>query len=187
MGKRLMDLLLSMLGMCLFLLPGLLIALLIRFSSTGPAIHWSKRIGVRNTTFLMPKFRTMVTETPDIATEKLENPHNYVTPLGAILRKTSIDEIPQLLSVFIGHMSIVGPRPALFNQYELIQKRAETGVSDLKPGITGWAQVNGRDLIDENLKLKFDIEYLDRPSLLFDLKIIALTLAVIFQSRKVRH
>lgn len=187
MGKRATDLIFAILGFSLFLIPGMLIALLIKFSSKGPIIHWSRRAGVNDELFSMPKFRTMYLETPDLATDKLKNSENYVTPLGKVLRKTSLDEVPQLFSVLLGQMSIVGPRPALHNQFELIRKRKEIGINKLKPGITGWAQVNGRDVIDEKMKVEFDREYLENAGFVFDLKIIYQTVFTIVQSKNVSH
>ena len=187
MSKRTTDLFFAILGLSLFLIPGILIAFLIKVSSEGPIIHWSKRAGVHDELFSMPKFRTMYVGTPDLATDKLKNAENYITSLGKILRKTSIDELPQLFSVLLGEMSIVGPRPALHNQFELIELRNKLGINKLRPGITGWAQVNGRDVIDEKMKIKFDSEYLEKSGFVFDLKIICLTVFMIIQSKNVSH
>lgn len=150
----------------------LLIALIIKFSSSGPIIFWSKRVGMDNKIFLMPKFRSMRVNTPSLATHLLENPVSYLTPIGAFLRQYSLDELPQLLSVLKGDMSLVGPRPALYNQYDLINIRTKKGVHKILPGITGWAQINGRDDLAILNKAHLDEEYLKLKSFWFDLKIL---------------
>lgn len=165
----------------------LLVGLAVRLDSAGPALHWSQRVGRDNRIFAMPKFRTMRVGTPDVATHLLTDPGQWITPLGALLRRTSIDELPQLWSVLRGHMSLVGPRPALFNQHDLIALRTETGVSRLRPGVTGWAQINGRDDVSVEEKADLDREYLARRSLLFDLRIIMTTVAAVFSSTSVSH
>jgi O-antigen biosynthesis protein WbqP len=175
MGKRLFDLALS-LGIGLPLaLPLLFIALLVRLSSEGPALYWSDRVGRNNTLFRMPKFRSMRMGTPPVATHMLGNPAAHLTPFGSFLRQTSLDELPQLWSILKGDMSFVGPRPALFNQDDLIALRTEAGVHTLVPGLTGWAQINGRDELPIPEKVKFDAEYLRRRSFGFDLRILWLT------------
>jgi O-antigen biosynthesis protein WbqP len=156
-------------------------------SSGFPAVYWSKRVGKDGTIFFMPKFRTMRLDTPNVATNLLENPRKHLTPLGGGIRKTSLDELPQLISILRGQMSIVGPRPALFNQENLIQLRSSAGVNILSPGLTGWAQVNGRDNISEEQKVAFDYEYLQNQSLLFDMKIIWLTVLKVIKSDGVIH
>lgn len=172
MSKRLFDLLLALVLIPLMVIPAGLIALLIRVSSRGPALYWSNRVGQRNRIFSMPKFRSMRTDTPAMATHLLADPTAYLTPVGSFLRKTSLDELPQLWSIFKGDMSFVGPRPALFNQDDLIALRTAQGVHDLVPGLTGWAQVNGRDELSIAEKVKLDAEYMHRQSFWFDLRIL---------------
>lgn len=185
--KRLFDLLLT-LPAIVFLSPVLLlIALVIRMTSPGPAVHWSRRIGRGNDIFMMPKFRTMRQDAPQIPTHLLTNPDRWVTPIGRILRRTSLDELPQLWSVLRGDMSLVGPRPALFNQDDLIALRTAAKVHILRPGVTGWAQVNGRDELPIAEKVRFDEEYRQRRSLLMDLKIILETVRQAVHSRGVSH
>lgn len=187
MFKRLFDIVISLVALSFAALPLLLLACAIRATSNGPAIYWSERVGCGNRIFRMPKFRTMRVDTPAVATNLLINPADYVTPLGSFLRRTSLDELPQLWSVLTGDMSLVGPRPALYNEYELVALRTEAGVDKLLPGLTGWAQVNGRDELPDAEKVKLDREYLQRKSFLFDLKILALTLLRVLQSHGVSH
>jgi O-antigen biosynthesis protein WbqP len=168
-----------------WLLIGLAVA--VRLSSPGPALHWSKRVGRDNALFLMPKFRTMRRGAPNVATHLMAEPEAWVTPLGRFLRRTSLDELPQLWSVLVGQMSLVGPRPALFNQDDLVALRTEAGVHVLRPGITGWAQVNGRDELPIPVKVALDAEYLARCSPLFDLKIVAMTARAALSGRGVTH
>ncbi len=182
-----MDIAGGIVGLVLFLPLLLGIALAVRLESAGPALHWSKRVGRGNRIFLMPKFRTMRLGTPDVATHLLADPGQWVTPVGRFLRRTSLDELPQFWSVLIGHMSLVGPRPALFNQDDLVALRTEAGVHTLRPGVTGWAQVNGRDELPIPEKVRLDREYLERRSLAFDLAIIARTVAAAFSGRGVSH
>ena len=187
MTKRLFDLVCSLVA-ALILLPLILLTyLLVRLSSSGPAIYWSKRVGKNNQLFLMPKFRSMLIDTPAVATHLLQNPESYLTPVGAFIRKTSLDELPQLWSIFKGDMSFVGPRPALFNQEDLIALRTQLGIDCLSPGLTGWAQVNGRDELDIATKVDFDYQYLQRQSFIFDLKILGLTLLKVIRSEGVVH
>jgi O-antigen biosynthesis protein WbqP len=167
------------------LLAGLAIA--VRLQSPGPALHWSRRVGRRNRIFVMPKFRTMLTGAPDVATHLLDDPDQWVTPLGRFLRRTSLDELPQLWSVLTGEMSLVGPRPALFNQDDLVALRTESGVDRLRPGLTGWAQINGRDELPIPEKAQLDREYLERMSLAFDLRILAITALTAVLGRGVTH
>lgn len=155
--------------------PLLLLCLLVRITSPGPAIHWSSRVGRNNRLFKMPKLRTMRIDTPQVATHLLADPDQWLTPVGALLRRASLDELPQLWSVLIGDMSLVGPRPALFNQHDLVALRDARGVSGLRPGLTGWAQINGRDELPLDVKADFDQEYLQRQSFAFDLAILLLT------------
>ena len=173
--KRFFDLVLVFFVIILFLIPFISLCIAVRLSSKGPALYWSDRVGLENKIFKMPKFRTMRIETPNVATHLLDNPTFFYTPIGSFLRKSSFDEIPQLWSILLGHMSFVGPRPALFNQYDLIQLRSKAGVSRLLPGLTGWAQVNGRDHLSIMQKVNLDVEYLNRKSFRFDLYILWIT------------
>lgn len=185
--KRLFDLILSLIIALFFFIPFFVIALLVKLTSRGPVLHTSKRVGKDNTIFLMPKFRTMRIDTPQVATHLLTNPKAFLTPIGSFLRKTSLDELPQLLSIIKGDMSFVGPRPALFNQDDLIQLRTEKGVHQLIPGLTGWAQVNGRDEIPIPQKVALDHEYLEKQSFLFDIKIMWITFIKVIKSQDVSH
>jgi len=186
-AKRLVDVVLASLVILLALIPGLFIALLVRLTSKGPVLYWSERVGRYNRNFSMPKFRTMRVDTPVVATHLMHDPDSYLTPPGRFLRKTSLDELPQLWSILVGDMSIVGPRPALYNQDDLIALRTEAGVDQLLPGLTGWAQVNGRDELPISEKVRLDREYLQRKSFLFDLKILFLTFVRVLQGRGVLH
>lgn len=187
MLKRSLDLLVASAGLA-FLWPLLLLlALVIRLDSPGPALHWSQRFGRENRLFRMPKFRTMRTDAPDVATEALEDPDRWITRAGRWLRRTSLDELPQLWSILVGDMTLVGPRPALHSQHDLIDLRTRAGVHVLRPGLTGWAQINGRDVIDLERKVELDIEYLHRRSLGLDLAILFLTLRVALTGRNVLH
>jgi O-antigen biosynthesis protein WbqP len=185
--KRCFDLSIAFISVILFFIPLIAISLAIKKTSTGPIIYWSKRMGKDNVIFLMPKFRTMELDTPEVATHLLENSVTHLTPIGAFLRKFSLDELPQVYSVFKGDMTITGPRPALFNQHDLIKLRDKNAVSYLKPGITGWAQVNGRDELSIEEKVKFDVEYLSRKSIKFDLYIIYLTLLKVIKKDGISH
>ena len=187
MIKRIFDLCLSCFAALLLLIPFLLVWLMVRITSKGPALYWSDRVGRNNLIFKMPKFRSMHVDTPAVATHLLDNPQQFLTPIGSFLRKSSLDEIPQLWSVLKGDMSLVGPRPALFNQNDLIKLRTEQGVHMLKPGITGWAQVNGRDELPIPDKVELDVDYMHRQSLLFDLKIIALTVVKVLCRDGIQH
>ncbi|MDC1027304.1 sugar transferase [Candidatus Thioglobus sp.] len=171
----------------LLTIPMLLIAVLVCITSKGPSLYWSKRVGRFNTVFNMPKFRTMKIDTPITATHLLNDPNFYLTPIGKFLRSNSLDELPQLFSVLIGDMSLVGPRPALFNQNDLIELRTEKGVNKLLPGITGWAQINGRDTLSINDKVELDLEYLQRQSLFFDFKILLMTLFKVISRKGISH
>ncbi|MGZ3790555.1 MAG: sugar transferase [Bacteriovorax sp.] len=175
MTIRVFNLITSLILALVLAVPFAVVWILVKATSPGPAIHWSKRIGKNNKIFLMPKFRTMRIDTPQVATHLLHNGQNFLTPIGGLLRKTSLDEIPQLISVIRGDMSLVGPRPALFNQDDLRDLRTKYGVHLLPPGVTGWAQINGRDELSIPEKVKFDKEYMDRRSLWFDIKILFLT------------
>jgi O-antigen biosynthesis protein WbqP len=185
--KRTFDLLLVILiGIFLFV-PLLLLAITVRITSTGPVLYWSDRVGRNNKIFKMPKFRSMQVGTPIVATHLLGNPDAYLTSIGSFLRKSSLDELPQLWSIFRGDMSFVGPRPALFNQQDLIELRTESGVHELLPGLTGWAQVNGRDELPIPRKVALDIEYLHHQSLRLDVKIILLTALKVLRRDNVSH
>ena len=185
--KRIFDLLLSLLLLVALLLPILLVAALVRLTSPGPALYWSDRVGQDNRIFKMPKFRSMRTGTPAVATHLLNDPSTYLTPIGGFLRKSSLDELPQLWNILKGDMSFVGPRPALFNQADLIQLRTEQGVHKLVPGLTGWAQINGRDEIPIPHKVALDREYLEKQSLAFDLQIMLLTAVKVLKRDNVTH
>ncbi len=185
--KRLFDVILAGLALLALLLPIAVVALLVKVTSRGPAIYWSDRVGRNNTIFRMPKFRTMRVDTPAVATHLLQNPERFLTPIGSFLRKFSLDELPQLWSILTGHMSFVGPRPALFNQDDLIRLRTEQGVHSLTPGLTGWAQINGRDELPIPEKVKLDVEYLQRQSFALDLKIIVLTFFKVLRKDGVVH
>jgi len=180
--KRIFDLSVSFCGLLVLLIPLLLIAAGIKLTSRGTVLYWSNRVGKDNRIFKMPKFRTMRTDTPSVATHLLEDPDTYVTRIGRILRKSSLDELPQLISIVKGDMSLVGPRPALFNQDDLIELRTRKGIHRLTPGLTGWAQINGRDELPIPVKVEFDNYYLLHQSLSLDMKIILRTaLKVIFR------
>ena len=185
--KRAFDVVAAAIGIVLLGLPALLIALVIRLTSKGPVVYWSDRVGRNNRIFRMPKFRTMRVDAPAVATHLLKDPARYVTPVGAFLRRTSLDEMPQLWSILAGDMSVVGPRPALFNQDDLVQLRTDAGVHVLVPGLTGWAQVRGRDELPIPVKVDFDKYYLHHQSLGFDLKIIGLTLIKVIAGEGVHH
>jgi O-antigen biosynthesis protein WbqP len=185
--KRAVDILGGLAGLLVLALPLLAIGLAVRLESPGPALHWSKRVGRRNRIFQMPKFRTMRLGTPDVATHLLNDPDQWITPLGRFLRRTSLDELPQLWSVLKGDMSLVGPRPALFNQDDLVALRTAAGVDALRPGLTGWAQINGRDELPIPEKVKLDREYLERMSLAFDLRILVGTAVAAVSGRGVSH
>lgn len=185
--KRLFDLVIVILVLPLALIVMFMIAVAIKLTSPGPVIYWSDRVGRNNVIFRMPKFRTMNIDTPNVATHLLENPDEYVTSMGKLLRATSLDELPQVWSILKGDMSLVGPRPALFNQDDLIQLRTNKGVQELLPGLTGWAQINGRDELPIPEKVDLDWEYLDRRSFWFDLKIIMLTIIRVFNRHGISH
>ncbi len=170
--KRLFDIVLGLFASIILALPVLFIGLAVKLTSKGPAIYWSDRVGINNTIFKMPKFRTMRTDTPAVATHLLQDPKQWLTPIGSFLRKFSLDEFPQLWSILVGDMSFVGPRPALFNQDDLIALRTEKGVHKLKPGLTGWAQINGRDELPIPEKVDKDTFYLNNRSLILDVKIL---------------
>lgn len=185
--KRLFDLALALCASVMLLIPVVLVALAVRLTSRGPALYWSDRVGRNNKIFKMPKFRSMRVGTPAVATHLLSDPKAHLTPIGSFLRKSSLDELPQLWSILVGDMSFVGPRPALFNQDDLIALRTQHGVHELVPGLTGWAQVNGRDELPIPEKVKLDVEYKNRQSLWFDLRIIWLTFVKVLRRDGVSH
>jgi len=185
--KRIFDYLLVIIVIILLVIPIILTAIAVRITSKGSVLYWSDRIGRNNEIFKMPKFRSMLTDTPAVATHLLDNPNSYLSPIGGFLRRSSLDELPQLFSVLKGDMSFVGPRPALFNQEDLITLRAEKGVDKLLPGITGWAQVNGRDELSIPDKVILDIEYLIRQSFWFDMKILWMTFLKVIKLDGVSH
>lgn len=185
--KRTIDLVLACLAAMLLLLPIGIVALMVRLTSTGPILYWSDRVGQNNRIFRMPKFRSMRTDTPPVATHLLSDVSSHLTPIGSFIRRTSLDELPQLWSILLGHMSFVGPRPALFNQHDLISLRTELGVHRLVPGLTGWAQINGRDELPIPLKVKLDYEYFQRQSLTLDFRILWLTIVKVLRRDGVAH
>jgi len=185
--KRIIDILLSVGILIILLLPILLIALLVSFTSNGKTLYWSDRVGKNGALFRMPKFRSMQVDTPTVATHLMTNPNAFLSPIGVFLRRFSLDELPQLFSVLKGDMSFVGPRPALFNQDDLIALRTEKGVDKLLPGITGWAQVNGRDELSIPDKVALDVEYLNRQSFWFDIKILWMTFLKVMKRDGVSH
>ena len=187
MTKRIFDLIVVTIIGILFSPLIVLTYILVKLSSKGAAIYWSKRVGKNNRLFEMPKFRSMKLDTPAVATHLLANPDSHLTPVGGLIRKTSLDELPQLWSILVGDMSLVGPRPALYNQEDLISMRTVLGIDALTPGLTGWAQVNGRDELDLSTKVDFDYQYLQRQSLGFDLQILWLTFLKVLRSEGVKH
>ena len=185
--KRLFDFIFGLSAALFLALPILLLAILVRLTSPGPAFYWSDRVGKGNRVFSMPKFRSMRVGTPAVATHLLQDPRAHLTPIGSFLRKSSLDELPQLWSIVKGDMSFVGPRPALFNQDDLIKQRMENGVDQLVPGLTGWAQVNGRDELPISAKVALDVEYFERRSLAFDIRILWLTFVNVVKRDGVSH
>lgn len=187
MIKRLFDIVLALFIMILLMLPFLVLTVIVLLTSSGPALYWSDRVGRNNLIFKMPKFRTMRIGTPTVATHLLLNSEKYLTLPGSFLRKSSLDELPQLWSILIGDMSFVGPRPALFNQDDLIALRTKYGVHQLAPGLTGWAQVNGRDELSTVIKVQYELEYLHKKSFFFDLKILGLTILKVARRSGISH
>ena len=185
--KRIFDILLSVSILIVLAIPMLLITVLVRLTSKGPALYWSDRVGMNSVIFEMPKFRSMQMDTPTVATHLMEKPDEFLSPIGAFLRLSSLDELPQLFSILKGNMSFIGPRPALFNQQDLILLRKKNGIDGVKPGITGWAQVNGRDELSIADKVGFDVEYVNNQSLLFDLKILWMTFVKVIKRTGVTH
>ena len=185
--KRILDLVLCTIALCIFALPLIAIAILVKVTSSGPVLYWSHRIGRNNQVFKMPKIRTMRVDAPTVATHLLEDPEKLLTPFGGYLRQSSLDELPQLFSILRGDMSFVGPRPALFNQDDLIALRTACGVHAIKPGLTGWAQINGRDEVSIEEKVRLDQYYLGQESFFLDLKIIFLTFIKVVRRDGITH
>jgi O-antigen biosynthesis protein WbqP len=185
--KRFFDLVLGLFAVIVLIVPIAVVAVLVRFTSPGPVLYWSDRVGQHNKIFKMPKFRSMRVGTPTVATHLLADPKSVLTPIGPFIRKSSLDELPQLWSILVGDMSFVGPRPALFNQLDLIELRCQKGVHTLVPGLTGWAQVNGRDELPIPQKVTLDAEYMERQSLWFDIKILLLTFLKVLKRDGVSH
>lgn len=185
--KRFFDLLVVIIAALIFAIPMFVVAVAVGLTSKGPILYWSKRVGKNNRLFNMPKFRTMRVDTPVLPTHLLGNPDAYLTSIGSFLRKSSLDELPQLWCILIGNMSVVGPRPALSNQQDLIDARTEKGIHLIKPGLTGWAQVNGRDEIELAKKVQLDYEYLDKKSLIFDVYVVLLTFYKVVKREGIQH
>ena len=185
--KRVLDLLLGLTAGLIFFIPFCLLAMLVKLTSPGPALYWSDRVGRDNRIFPMPKLRTMRVDTPVVATHLLIDPDQFLSPIGGFLRKSSLDEIPQLWCIIKGDMSVVGPRPALYNQHNLIEMRTFHGVHAIRPGLTGWAQINGRDELPIPDKVKLDLDYLSRQSLTFDLKVILMTVVKVIRRDGIVH
>jgi len=186
-AKRLFDIVLALISMLVLIIPIILVAIAVKLSSKGPTLYWSDRVGIHNVFFKMPKFRSMKIDTPAVATHLLSDPKSVLTPIGNFIRKTSLDEFPQLWCILKGDMSFVGPRPALFNQDDLITLRTSKGVHQLVPGLTGWAQVNGRDELPISTKVDLDIVYMQRQSFVFDIRIICLTFLRVIKLHGVSH
>ena len=185
--KRLFDLILVTILIMILLVPMLFIMLAIRLTSKGPVLYWSDRVGFANSIYKMPKFRSMIIDTPEVATHLMSSPEEFLSPIGRFLRRTSLDELPQLFSILKGDMSFVGPRPALFNQDDLIALRLENDLDKLMPGLTGWAQINGRDELTINEKIDLEVEYMQRKSFWFDLKILWMTFLKVINMQSVSH
>lgn len=185
--KRIFDLLLAIMASVILILPIVLVAIAVKLTSKGPVLYWSDRVGRNNVIFKMPKFRSMKIDTPAVATHLLDDPKSALTPIGHFIRKSSLDELPQLWCILKGGMSFVGPRPALFNQDDLVALRTEKGVHELVPGLTGWAQVNGRDELPIPQKVELDVKYLQSQSFGFDIKILWLTFVKVLRSDGVSH
>lgn len=185
--KRIFDFSLALVAGILLLVPIVVVAILVKLTSRGPALYWSDRVGRDNRIFRMPKFRSMLVDTPAVATHLLADPASHLTPIGGMLRKTSLDELPQIWSILCGDMSLVGPRPALFNQHDLVELRTRRGVHELRPGLTGWAQINGRDELPIPVKVEYDAEYARRRSFFFDLEILFKTFVRVVRRDGVSH
>lgn len=185
--KRFFDIFFAILLIMVFFIPMSFISITILITSRGPLIYWSQRNGINDKIFSMPKFRSMKIETPELATHLMKNPEKFISPIGSFLRKSSFDELPQLFSIIKGDMTFVGPRPALFNQYDLINLRAEKNLNKLKPGLTGWAQVNGRDNLSIEDKVELELEYMNNQSFFFDLQILWRTFLKVLRMNGVSH
>jgi O-antigen biosynthesis protein WbqP len=185
--KRLFDFTIALFAASIFLLPIIVTSLLVKLTSKGPALYWSDRVGINNTLFKMPKFRSMKVDTPAVATHLLQNPKSALTPIGNFLRKTSLDELPQLWCILKGEMSFVGPRPALYNQDDLILLRTQYGIEKILPGLTGWAQINGRDELPISEKVALDLAYLQRRNFYFDIIIFLKTITKVLHHDDVNH
>ena len=185
--KRIVDLVVGLSVLVMFVVPIVMVAILVKLTSKGSVLYWSHRVGRGNVIFKMPKFRTMKLDTPEMATHLMNTPDTYISPIGGFLRRSSLDELPQLWSILKGNMSFVGPRPALFNQDDLIALRTERGVDCLMPGLTGWAQVNGRDELPIPEKVALDIEYMERQSISFDMYILWLTILKVLHRDAITH
>lgn len=185
--KRIIEIFFALILSLFFIIPIILISITIKLTTFESVLHWSKRVGKDNKIFLMPKFKTMINNTPNVATHMLENPNNYVTTFGKFLRKYSLDELPQLYSIFYGHMTFIGPRPALFNQTDLIELRTKFNIHLIKPGITGWAQVNGRDNLTIEEKVNYDHYYFKNKNMLFNNKILVMTLTKSLLKKNISH
>ena len=185
--RRIFDLCLALVASVVLAIPFLVVALLVKATSPGPVLYWSDRVGRKNCIFRMPKFRSMRVGAPTVATHLLTRVDAWLTPIGGFLRKSSLDELPQLWTILVGHMSFVGPRPALFNQQDLIELRTRHGIHELVPGLTGWAQVNGRDTLPVAEKVRMDLEYLERRSFCFDMRVMWLTLVKVVQREGIAH
>lgn len=185
--KRILDFLLALTASIIFFPLFAILAIVVKLTSKGPVLYWSNRVGRNNQIFSMPKLRTMRTDTPVVATHLLSNPDQYLTPVGGFLRRTSLDELPQLWCILTGSMSIVGPRPALFNQHNLIEMRTEQGVHTIRPGLTGWAQINGRDELPIPDKVRLDVDYLRKQSVIFDVKVMLLTFVKVARREGITH
>jgi O-antigen biosynthesis protein WbqP len=185
--KRIFDLCIAVCAFLILVFPILIVVILVRLTSVGPIFYWSDRVGRNNKVFRMPKFRSMKINTPAVATHLLDNPKQFLTPIGSFLRQSSLDELPQLLSIIKGDMSFVGPRPALFNQDDLIAMRTQYGVDKLTPGLTGWAQINGRDELPISEKVKLDVDYMNQQSFWVDVKIIFLTFVKVLRRDGIQH
>lgn len=185
--KRAIELIIAITLLLLFFPLLLILSVLIKLTSKGPVVHWSKRVGLNNVIFLMPKFRTMKLDTPQLATHLMNNEKSYLTPIGSFLRKSSLDELPQLVSILKGDMSFIGPRPALYNQHDLIELRTKHDVHLIRPGITGWAQVNGRDDISIEKKVEYDAEYKEKVNLKMELTILFLTFSNVLLKKGIKH
>lgn len=185
--KRIFDLFIAGIALCFLSVPILVVGLMVKLTSKGPVLYWSDRVGINNSIFKMPKFRTMRIDTPAVATHLMKNPKVYLTPFGFFLRKFSLDELPQLYNIFKGDISFVGPRPALYNQDDLIELRTRKGIHKIIPGITGWAQINGRDELPIPIKVEFDEYYLKNRSFLFDIRILLRTFVKVVRMENVTH